>query len=105
MTPGAQELLSILSMPPDGLTDADLVQAKLPIIDILACKTTLIRTSLAFVDHDQHLKVLVPVREHILTALFKTMRKTEFFSELVCLCCHLFSGQPDSTNAASYRLV
>ncbi|KAJ7264343.1 P-loop containing nucleoside triphosphate hydrolase protein, partial [Mycena rebaudengoi] len=65
MTPGAQELLSILSMLPDGLTDADLVQAKLPIIDILACKTTLIQTSLAF-DQDQHLKVLVPIREHIL---------------------------------------
>jgi hypothetical protein len=64
MTPGAQELLSILSMLPDGLTDADLVQAKLPIIDILACKTTLIQTSLAF-DQDQHLKVLVPIREHI----------------------------------------
>ncbi|KAJ7264321.1 P-loop containing nucleoside triphosphate hydrolase protein, partial [Mycena rebaudengoi] len=66
MTPGAQELLSILSMLPDGLADADLVQAKLPIIDILACKTTLIRTSLAFVDQDLHLKVLVPIREHIL---------------------------------------
>ncbi|KAJ7244476.1 P-loop containing nucleoside triphosphate hydrolase protein, partial [Mycena rebaudengoi] len=66
MTPGAQELLSILSMLPDGLTDADLVQVKLPIIDILACKTTLIRTSLAFVDQDQHLKVLVPIREHVL---------------------------------------
>ncbi|KAJ7251619.1 P-loop containing nucleoside triphosphate hydrolase protein, partial [Mycena rebaudengoi] len=65
MTPGAQELLSILSMLPDGITDADLVQAKLPIIDILACRTTLIRTSLAFVDQDQHLKVLVPIREHI----------------------------------------
>ncbi|KAJ7288595.1 hypothetical protein C8J57DRAFT_1642642 [Mycena rebaudengoi] len=62
----AQELLSILSMLPDGLTDADLVQAKLPIIDILACKTTLIRTSLAFIDQDQHLKMLVPIREHIL---------------------------------------
>ncbi|KAJ7194270.1 hypothetical protein C8J57DRAFT_955095, partial [Mycena rebaudengoi] len=66
MTPGAQELLSILSMLPDGLTDADLVQAKLPIFDILACKATLIRTSLAFVDQDLHLKVLVPIREHIL---------------------------------------
>ncbi|KAJ7256292.1 hypothetical protein C8J57DRAFT_1650715 [Mycena rebaudengoi] len=66
MTPGAQELLSILSMLPDGLTDADLVQAKLPIIDILACKTTLIQTSLAFVDRDQHLKLLVPIREHLL---------------------------------------
>ncbi|KAJ7264388.1 hypothetical protein C8J57DRAFT_1069998, partial [Mycena rebaudengoi] len=66
MTPGAQELLSILSMLPDGLTDADLVQAKLPIPDILACKATLIQTSLAFVDQDKHLKVLVPIREHIL---------------------------------------
>jgi hypothetical protein len=43
MTTGAQELLSILSLLPDGLTHADLVQAKLPIIDILACKTTLFR--------------------------------------------------------------
>ncbi|KAJ7248007.1 P-loop containing nucleoside triphosphate hydrolase protein, partial [Mycena rebaudengoi] len=66
MTPGAQELLSILSMLPNGLTDVDLVQANLPIIDILACKATLIRTSLAFVDRVQHLKVLVPIREHIL---------------------------------------
>ncbi|KAJ7261969.1 hypothetical protein C8J57DRAFT_1471260 [Mycena rebaudengoi] len=66
MTPGAQELLSILSMLPDGLADADLVQAKLPITDILSCKTTLVRTSLAFIDQDQRLKVLVPIREHIL---------------------------------------
>ncbi|KAJ7266634.1 P-loop containing nucleoside triphosphate hydrolase protein, partial [Mycena rebaudengoi] len=67
MTPGAQELLSILSMLPDGLADADLVQAQLPILDILACKATLIQTALAFVDQDQHLKVLVPIREHILS--------------------------------------
>ncbi|KAJ7290071.1 P-loop containing nucleoside triphosphate hydrolase protein, partial [Mycena rebaudengoi] len=66
MTPGAQELFSILSMLPDGLTDTDLVQAKLPIIDILACKATLIQTALAFVDQDLHLKVLVPIREHIM---------------------------------------
>ncbi|KAJ7238012.1 P-loop containing nucleoside triphosphate hydrolase protein, partial [Mycena rebaudengoi] len=67
MTPGAQELLRILSMLPDGLTDADLVQAKLPIPDILACKATLIKTALAFVGQDQHLKILVPIREHILS--------------------------------------
>ncbi|KAJ7264242.1 P-loop containing nucleoside triphosphate hydrolase protein, partial [Mycena rebaudengoi] len=66
MTPGAQELLSILAMLPDGLTDSDLVQAKLSIIDILSCKTTLIQTSLAFLGQDLRLKVLVPVREHIL---------------------------------------
>ncbi|KAJ7261933.1 hypothetical protein C8J57DRAFT_1633369 [Mycena rebaudengoi] len=68
MTPGAQELLRILSMLPDGLANVHLVQAKLPINDILACKMTLIRTSLAFVDQDQHLKVLVPIREHILNS-------------------------------------
>ncbi|KAJ7254526.1 hypothetical protein C8J57DRAFT_1657812 [Mycena rebaudengoi] len=67
MTPGAQELLSILSLLPDGLANADLLQAKLPIPDILACKATLIQMALAFVGQDQHLKVLVPIREHILS--------------------------------------
>ncbi|KAJ7256561.1 hypothetical protein C8J57DRAFT_1649890 [Mycena rebaudengoi] len=67
MTRGAQELLSILSMLPDGLADANLVQAQLPIPDILSCKATLIQIALAFVDQDQHLKVLVPIREHILS--------------------------------------
>jgi hypothetical protein len=89
MTPGAQELLSILSMLPDGLTDADLVQAKLPIIEILACKTTLIRTSLAFVDQDQHLKVLVPIREHILhvhpPATTLKLKLREHFHEILNL--------------------
>ncbi|KAJ7234820.1 hypothetical protein C8J57DRAFT_1574526, partial [Mycena rebaudengoi] len=66
MTAGAQQLLSVLSMLPDRLADADLVRAKLPIPDILACKATLIQTALAFVGQDQHLKVLVPIREHIL---------------------------------------
>ncbi|KAJ7245231.1 hypothetical protein C8J57DRAFT_1679767 [Mycena rebaudengoi] len=66
MIAGAQQLLSILSMLPDGLAEADLVEAKLPIPDILACKATLIQTALAFVGQDQHLKVLVPIREHIL---------------------------------------
>jgi hypothetical protein len=53
MTPEAQDLLSILSMLPDGFTDADLLQAELPITDILAGKTTLLRTALAFVDKDK----------------------------------------------------
>jgi hypothetical protein len=53
MTPGAQDLLSILAMLPDGLTDADFLQAELPITDILASKTTLLRTALAFVDKEK----------------------------------------------------
>jgi hypothetical protein len=61
MTVGAQDLLSLLSMLPDGLTDVELVQAKLAIPDVLSCKSILIRTSLAFVGKDQRLKVLVPI--------------------------------------------
>ncbi|KAJ7239880.1 hypothetical protein C8J57DRAFT_1245696 [Mycena rebaudengoi] len=45
MTHGAQQLLSLLSILPDGLT--------------------LIQVSLAHVDNNQHLKSLVPIREYI----------------------------------------
>jgi hypothetical protein len=67
MTAGAQELLSILSMLPDGLSDTDLLQIDLPILNILACKATLIKTSLAFLDKDTRIKVLIPIREHIIS--------------------------------------
>ncbi|KAJ7873211.1 P-loop containing nucleoside triphosphate hydrolase protein, partial [Mycena leptocephala] len=66
MTPEAQELLGVLSLLPDGLTDLELVQANIPINNILQCKATLVRTCLAFVDKDQRLKVLVPIREYTL---------------------------------------
>lgn len=65
MTKEAQDLLSLLSILPDGLLDADLVQSQLPIPNILASKATLIRTSLAYTGNDQRLKVLVPIREHV----------------------------------------
>ncbi|KAJ6618137.1 hypothetical protein B0H10DRAFT_1947756 [Mycena sp. CBHHK59/15] len=65
MTLEAQRLLQILSMLPDGLTDTDLIQMQLPIPNILAAKTTLLRTALAYVGKDQRLKALVPIREHI----------------------------------------
>ncbi|KAJ7292471.1 P-loop containing nucleoside triphosphate hydrolase protein, partial [Mycena rebaudengoi] len=65
MTHGAQQLLSLLSMLPDGLSDADLIQSGLPIENVLASKSTLIQVSLAHVDNGQRLKSLVPVREYI----------------------------------------
>jgi hypothetical protein len=67
MNSEAQKLLSLLSMLPDGLSDAELVQSKLPIFSILSCKATLIRTSLAYTvhGHGQRLKVLVPIREYV----------------------------------------
>ncbi|KAJ7859441.1 hypothetical protein B0H13DRAFT_1901465 [Mycena leptocephala] len=63
--PQSRDLLSLLSILPDGLTDTELVQSKLPIDDILRCKATLIRTSLAYSDECQQLKVLVPIREYM----------------------------------------
>jgi tetratricopeptide (TPR) repeat protein len=65
MTHGAQQLLSLLSILPDGLSDADLRQSGLPIENVLACKSTLIQVALAHVDNNQCLKSLVPVREYI----------------------------------------
>ncbi|KAJ7303098.1 P-loop containing nucleoside triphosphate hydrolase protein, partial [Mycena albidolilacea] len=63
--PQAKELLSLLSMLPDGLSNADLVQSKLPLDNILGCKAILIGTSLAYCDNQKQLKVLVPIREYM----------------------------------------
>ncbi|KAJ6492138.1 P-loop containing nucleoside triphosphate hydrolase protein, partial [Mycena sanguinolenta] len=65
-SPHALELLSLLSLLSDGISDVDLGQSKSPIPDISGCKTTLLRTSLAYVDHAGRLKVLAPIREYIL---------------------------------------
>ncbi|KAJ7431913.1 P-loop containing nucleoside triphosphate hydrolase protein, partial [Mycena latifolia] len=65
-TPGAKALLSLLSISPDGLSDTELLQSKLTIPDILRCKTTLLGTSLAYLDDHKRLKSLVPIREHVL---------------------------------------
>ncbi|KAJ7105682.1 hypothetical protein C8R44DRAFT_806652 [Mycena epipterygia] len=63
--PGGKELLSLLSILPDGLSDIELLQSDLPITNILACKAALLRISLAYTDHKMRLRVLVPIREHM----------------------------------------
>ncbi|KAJ7766011.1 P-loop containing nucleoside triphosphate hydrolase protein, partial [Mycena metata] len=63
--PQAQGLLSLLSMLPDGLSDVELRQSKIPIQDILTCKAVLLRTSLAYTDEHQRLRVLVPIRQYM----------------------------------------
>jgi hypothetical protein len=63
--PHSQDLLSLLSMLPDGLSDIELLQSKFPIEDIRNCKTALIRTALAYLDEKKQLKVLVPIREYM----------------------------------------
>ncbi|KAJ7034342.1 hypothetical protein C8F04DRAFT_1234377 [Mycena alexandri] len=63
--PQSQDLLALLSMLPDGLSDAELKQTKFPIKDILGCKAALLRTALAYTDDHKRLKVLVPIREYM----------------------------------------
>jgi hypothetical protein len=88
-SPHAVELLSLMSLLSDGISDLDLVQSKPPIPEILKCKTTLIRTSLAYVDYAGRFKVLAPVREYIQTArppsplLIRPLRR--HFNELLKL--------------------
>ncbi|KAJ7622069.1 P-loop containing nucleoside triphosphate hydrolase protein, partial [Roridomyces roridus] len=65
--PAAKDLLRLLSILPNGLAEDDLLQCNFPIPDILTCKTILLRTSLAFVDHTdgKRLNCLVPIREYM----------------------------------------
>ncbi|KAJ7697070.1 hypothetical protein B0H14DRAFT_2315271, partial [Mycena olivaceomarginata] len=64
-SPHAVELLSLMSLLSDGISDLDLVQSNIPIANIPDCKTTLVRTSLAYVDHAGRFKVLAPIRDYI----------------------------------------
>ncbi|KAJ7715553.1 hypothetical protein B0H16DRAFT_1701655 [Mycena metata] len=64
-TPHSQELLSLLSILPDGLSDVELKQSKFAIQDILDCKRALLRTALAYTDDHKRLKALVPIREYM----------------------------------------
>ncbi|KAJ7692999.1 P-loop containing nucleoside triphosphate hydrolase protein [Mycena rosella] len=64
-SPGALQLLSLLSLLPDGISETDLLQIKFPIAEMGRSKTTLMRTSLVSLSHDKRLRVLVPIREYI----------------------------------------
>ncbi|KAJ7715955.1 hypothetical protein B0H16DRAFT_1477039 [Mycena metata] len=63
--PQSQDLLALLSMLPDGLSDIELNQTKFPINDILGCKATLLRTTLAYNEDHKRLRVLAPIREYM----------------------------------------
>jgi hypothetical protein len=64
-SPHALHLLSLLSMLPDGLSDVEILQCRFPLQNILACKSTLLRTALAYTDGQKRIKTLVPIREYI----------------------------------------
>ncbi|KAJ7838033.1 hypothetical protein B0H14DRAFT_3141268 [Mycena olivaceomarginata] len=65
ITSESKELLSLLSILPDGLSDGELVQYKLPICNILSCKTALLATSLAYQDGNRRLRLLMLMQEHV----------------------------------------
>ncbi|KAF8144503.1 hypothetical protein K438DRAFT_1782785 [Mycena galopus ATCC 62051] len=65
ITSDSKELLSLLSILPNGLSEVELVQGKLGIPDILTCKAALLATSLAYRDTNQRLVLLIPIREYI----------------------------------------
>ncbi|KAJ7186081.1 P-loop containing nucleoside triphosphate hydrolase protein, partial [Mycena filopes] len=75
--PESQDLLGLLSLLPDGLSDVDLKQCGLPIDDVLDCKTTLLRTSLVYVDEHARINCLVPIREYMQTNLPPTDLMTQ----------------------------
>ncbi|KAJ7734433.1 hypothetical protein B0H16DRAFT_1467562 [Mycena metata] len=70
--PHSQDLLSLLSILPDGLSDVELKGSKFPIPDVLGCKAALLRTALAYSDNHKRLKVLVPIREYMQNLLAPT---------------------------------
>ncbi|KAJ7732636.1 hypothetical protein B0H16DRAFT_1468413 [Mycena metata] len=65
LTPHSRDLLALLSILPDGLSDVELNQSDFPINNIHGCKIALLRTALAYIDDHKRLKVLVPVREYM----------------------------------------
>ncbi|KAJ7767003.1 P-loop containing nucleoside triphosphate hydrolase protein [Mycena maculata] len=68
MFPGTRDLLGVISLLPDGLLEADLMQCSLPIADVEGCKRALIRTSLVYMDQERRIKALAPVREYVCSA-------------------------------------
>jgi hypothetical protein len=52
-------------MLPDGLSDVELLQSKLPLKNILACQSTLLQTALFYTDGHKCLNPLVPIRGYV----------------------------------------
>ncbi|KAF7370919.1 NB-ARC domain-containing protein [Mycena sanguinolenta] len=107
----AKDLLSLLSLLPDGISDEDLRASDVPIPDLAQCKSVLLRTALAFVDNDKRLKMLSPIREYYFHELLDLWNRHKQLSsgDLVSgLISHLgnmhkvfFHGLADTSQLAS----
>ncbi|KAJ7443379.1 hypothetical protein FB451DRAFT_1437614 [Mycena latifolia] len=111
MTSGARDLLSLLSILPDGLSNVELLQSILPVPNILTCKAVLLQTSLAYTE-STHLKVLVPIREYMQhlhppsPSLVQPLRK-HFHSLLDLHRAHFgvqIDGMADQLNSNLYNI-
>ncbi|KAJ7302008.1 P-loop containing nucleoside triphosphate hydrolase protein, partial [Mycena albidolilacea] len=61
----ARDLLSLLSILPDGFADVDLIHSGLPLDNIRSSRAALVATALAYTDGRKRLKALVPIREYM----------------------------------------
>ncbi|KAJ7479129.1 P-loop containing nucleoside triphosphate hydrolase protein, partial [Mycena latifolia] len=66
-SPHAKDLLSLLALLPDGITEKEIIASQVPIPQISHCRSTLTRTSLAYIDTGGRLKALSPIREYMRT--------------------------------------
>ncbi|KAJ7793847.1 P-loop containing nucleoside triphosphate hydrolase protein, partial [Mycena leptocephala] len=64
-SPHAKNLISLLSLLPDGIRAEDIIASKVPLPDVRHCQSVLLATSLAYIDVKGRLKALTPVREYI----------------------------------------
>ncbi|KAF8217341.1 hypothetical protein K438DRAFT_1954196 [Mycena galopus ATCC 62051] len=63
--PDSLALLSVLAILPDGLSDQDFAEVQISFQDGPHCRRTLLRTSLAYLNNQRRMKLLIPVQEYI----------------------------------------
>ncbi|KAF8154328.1 hypothetical protein K438DRAFT_1777960 [Mycena galopus ATCC 62051] len=64
-SPHAKNLLSLLSLLPDGIRAEEIIASHVPIADVRSAQALLIGTSLAYVNAKERLTALSPIREYI----------------------------------------
>ncbi|KAJ7476534.1 hypothetical protein FB451DRAFT_1460628 [Mycena latifolia] len=64
-SPETRNLLSLLSILPDGIMEEDLIICKVPLSNVPHSRALLIQTSLAYIDGGGRMKALSPIREYI----------------------------------------
>ncbi|KAJ6477223.1 hypothetical protein DFH09DRAFT_1056595 [Mycena vulgaris] len=67
INPNALDLLSLLSLLPEGISEAQLLSSHVPLLGIPECRSLLLQTTLAFLV-DGRLKALSPIRDYIRSA-------------------------------------